>query len=431
MRRRSRGILWAASLSAVTLMILCLVAGSVSAQAPKTIKVGLILPLSGPGASIGQYIREGMEFIIDRVNNAGGIKSIGGAKIVLEVADSRGQPEVGMSEAERLIVKEKVVALTGCYNSGVTLTATTVAEKYGIPFVVVISTSDEITERGYKYTFRPHGNSSMDQKILVDFLIDMGAKMKAVPQNIAIVFDSSEGAQVPAKFWRKFLAEANQQKRANFKIVYDETYPAGMTDFNPVILKLKSAKPDFMILISASTSDAILLSKNMASQRYAPAMGVLSYGGATLDPVFVPTTGKNTEYWYTIQGWTKDLLETSPPFARDMFDSFKKKYNKEVSGDVCKVFLDAYTLVYGLEKAGTTEPKALRDAIAGLDIQEGPALMVATTRRMKLGPDGQNPYYESGVAQIVNGGYTLVWPDHVAKPGYKPVWPVPQWKDRK
>ncbi|MCX5909003.1 MAG: hypothetical protein NTY64_17980 [Deltaproteobacteria bacterium] len=57
--------------------------------------------------------------------------------------------------------------------------------------------------------------------------------------------------------------------------------------------------------------------------------------------------------------------------------------------------------------------------------------MVATTRRMKFGPDGQNPYYESGVAQIVGGGYTLVWPDHVAKPGYKVVWPVPQWKDRK
>jgi branched-chain amino acid transport system substrate-binding protein len=431
MRRRFGFGKWVASLAAISLVVLGMGLVSASAQTPKTIKVGLILPLSGPSASLGQYIREGMEFIMERVNQAGGIKSMGGAKIVLEVADSRGQPEVGMSEAERLIVKEKVVALTGCYNSGVTLTATTVAEKYGIPFVVVISTSDEITERGYKYTFRPHGNSSMDQKILVDFLIDMGKKTKIVPQNIAIVFDSTEGAQVPAKFWRKFLAEANQQKRANFKVVYDESYPVGMTDFNPVILKLKTAKPDFMILISAATSDAILLSKNMASQRYAPQMGVLSYGGSTLDPVFVPTTGRNSDLWFTIQGWTKDLLDTSPPYAREMFDGFKKKYNKEVSGDVCKVFLDAYTLTLGLEKAGTTEPKALRDALASLDITEGPALMVATTRRMKFGPDGQNPYYESGVAQIVNGGYTLIWPDHVAKPGYKVVWPVPQWKDRK
>ncbi|MCX5909005.1 MAG: ABC transporter substrate-binding protein [Deltaproteobacteria bacterium] len=173
MRRKSGFFMWVASLAAITLMVLALGVTSVAAQSPKTIKVGLILPLSGPSASLGQYIREGMEFIADRVNQAGGIKSIGGAQIVYEVADSRGQPEIGMSEAERLILKEKVVALTGCYNSGVTLTATTVAEKYGIPFVVVISTSDQITERGYKYTFRPHGNSSMDQKILVDFLIDI------------------------------------------------------------------------------------------------------------------------------------------------------------------------------------------------------------------------------------------------------------------
>ncbi|MCX5909004.1 MAG: ABC transporter substrate-binding protein [Deltaproteobacteria bacterium] len=159
-----------------------------------------------------------------------------------------------------------------------------------------------------------------------------------------MVFDSTEGAQEPAKIWRQFLKEANDQKRANFKVVYDEAYPVGMTDFNPVILKLKSAKPDFMILISAATADAILLSKNMAAQRYAPNMGVLSFGGSTLDPVFVPTTGKNSEYWFTIQGWTKDLLDTSPPYAREMFDGFKKKYNKEVSGDVCKGFLDAYTL---------------------------------------------------------------------------------------
>ncbi len=431
MRSKSGILMWAGTIAAITLMVIAFGINTVDAQSPKTIKVGLILPLSGPSASIGQYIREAMEFTVERVNKAGGIKSMGGAQVVLEVADSRGLPDVGMSEAERLILKEKVVALTGCYHSGVTLTATTVAEKYGIPFVVVISTSDQITERGYKYTFRPHGNASMDQKILVNFLIDMGNKMKKVPDKIALVFDSTEGAQVPAKFWRQFLKEANDQKRAKFKVVYDESYPVGMTDFNPVILKLKSAKPDFVILLSVSTSDAILLSKNMASQRYAPNMGLLSFGGATLDPVFVPTAGKNVDYWFTIQGWTKDLLNQQPPWAREMFDSFKAKYNKELSGDACKVILDAYTLTLGLEKAGTTEPKALRDAYASLEITEGPALMVATTRRVKFGPDGQNPHYESGVAQIVDGGYTLIWPDHVAKPGYKVIWPAPQWKDRK
>ena len=114
-----------------------------------------------------------------------------------------------------------------------------------------------------------------------------------------------------------------------------------------------------------------------------------------------------------------------------MYDEFKKRYNKELSGDAGKVLLDTYTLVHGLEKAGTAESEKLRDALASLDIQEGPALMVATTSRVKFGPDGQNQHYESGVAQILDGGYHMIWPDKVAKPGYKVVWPAPQWKDRK
>ena len=142
---------WALIVSGV--LVLFLLASATTAFAAEPIKVGVILPLSGPTATIGQYAREGIEFIVDRVNANGGIKSLGGAKIVLVIADSRGQPETGMSEAERLILREKVVALMGCFQSGVTLTATTVAEKYGVPFVVVLATADQITERGYKLSF--------------------------------------------------------------------------------------------------------------------------------------------------------------------------------------------------------------------------------------------------------------------------------------
>jgi branched-chain amino acid transport system substrate-binding protein len=431
MMRLSRLFPWAVSVALIMLVLTSLGVPPAFSQAPKTIKVGVILPLSGPAASIGEYIREGMDFAAERFNAAGGVKSMGGAQIQYVYADHCSKPEVGMAEAERLILKEKIVALFGAWNSGVAMTASTVAEKYGVPFVVVLCIGDQITERGYKYTFRPHGKSGTDQKILLNFLIETGKRMKKPVEKIALVYDTTEGAQTPAKFWRQFVAEANQEKRANIKIVYDESFPMGMTDFNPVILKVKSARPDFMVLFSTATADGMLLAKNMAAQRYTPNLGVLSFGGATLDPVFVPQTGKNSEYWYTIQGWTKDLLDTSPPWAREWYDGFKKKYNKEVNGDVCKVFLDTYTLFEGLQKAGTTEGKALRDAIASLDITEGPALMVRTTKRVKFDAEGQNMYYDSGVAQITNGQYVFVYPDHIAKSGYKVVWPIPQWKDRK
>jgi branched-chain amino acid transport system substrate-binding protein len=431
MKSLSKSFVWAVSAIPIMLGMLSLGLSPAFCQAPKTVKIGVIMPLSGPAASIGEYIREAMEFAAERFNAAGGVKSMGGAHIQYVIADHIGKPEVGMAETERLILKEKVVAMFSAWHSGVTMTASTVAEKYGVPIVVVLGIGDQITERGYKYVFRPHGKSNTDQKILLNFLIQTGKRMKKPVEKIALVYDATEGAQTPAKFWRQFVAEANAQKRANLKIVYDEAFPMGMTDFNPIILKLKSARPDFMVLFSTATADGILLAKNMAAQRYTPNIGVLSFGGATLDPVFVPQTGKNSNYWFTIQGWTKDLLDTSPPWAREWADAFKKKYNKEVNGDVCKVFLDTYTLFEGLEKAGTTEGKALRNALASLDITEGPALMVRTTNRVKFDAEGQNMYYDSGVAQIANGQYVFVYPDHIAKAGYRVVWPIPQWKDRK
>ena len=131
MRRKSGIFVWVASISVITLMVLALGVTSVAAQSPKTVKVGMIAPMTGPAASVGEYMQQCQEFIFDRVNKAGGIKSMGGAQLVSVIGDSRGQPEVGMAEAERLIQREKVAVLTGAYHSGVSLTATTVAEKYG------------------------------------------------------------------------------------------------------------------------------------------------------------------------------------------------------------------------------------------------------------------------------------------------------------
>jgi branched-chain amino acid transport system substrate-binding protein len=218
MKSLSKSFVWAVSAIPIMLGMLSLGLSPAFCQAPKTVKVGVIMPLSGPAASIGEYIREAMEFAAERFNAAGGVKSMGGAHIQYVIADHIGKPEVGMAETERLILKEKVVAMFSAWHSGVTMTASTVAEKYGVPIVVVLGIGDQITERGYKYVFRPHGKSNTDQKILLNFLIQTGKRMKKPVEKIALVYDATEGAQTPAKFWRQFVAEANAQKRANLKL---------------------------------------------------------------------------------------------------------------------------------------------------------------------------------------------------------------------
>ena len=89
--------------------------------------------MSGPSASVGLQGKQAREMAVEEINAAGGIKSLGGAKIEMLYADSKSDPNVGVTEAERFINTEKVNVITGAWNSGVTYPSTTVAERYGNP----------------------------------------------------------------------------------------------------------------------------------------------------------------------------------------------------------------------------------------------------------------------------------------------------------
>ncbi len=144
-----------------------------SAQAAQTVKIGNIIPLSGPSASVGIQGKNAREMAVQEINDAGGIKSMGGAKLEMLYADSKSDPTAGVSAAEQMINSDKVVLLTGCWNSAVTYPATQVAERYGVPFVVPVSVRDTITERGFKYTFRVAAKDSWWTRDQFAFLHDM------------------------------------------------------------------------------------------------------------------------------------------------------------------------------------------------------------------------------------------------------------------
>lgn len=123
------------------------------------VRIGIIEPFTGSQAVQGETVKRAYEFVAKEINDAGGIKSLGGAKIELVFADHQGKNEVGMSETERLITQEKVSAVMGACSSGVVMAATQVTERMQVPFVVDVPAGDKITERGFKYVFRTSINS--------------------------------------------------------------------------------------------------------------------------------------------------------------------------------------------------------------------------------------------------------------------------------
>src|SRR6204780_301330 len=151
----------------------------------KTVRIGAVLPLSGSAASTGVHTKAALEVAVDIINNAhpelgnfplaknAGLAGLGGAKVEGVFADNQGSPATGQNQALRLITEEKVVALTGAYQSGITLTASAIAEKYGIPFVNGESVPASLTERGFKFFFRTPPIASDFSKAYYDFLKDM------------------------------------------------------------------------------------------------------------------------------------------------------------------------------------------------------------------------------------------------------------------
>ena len=139
-------------------------AGGLHAQ--ESIKIGLILPLTGNAASAGQQSKAAVELGAEIVNNAhpelgalplaatAGLPNLKGAKLEIVTADNQGNPSVGQNQALRLITQEQVVAIEGAYQSSVTLAATAVAERYGIPWVIGDSVAANITQRGFHWIFR-------------------------------------------------------------------------------------------------------------------------------------------------------------------------------------------------------------------------------------------------------------------------------------
>jgi len=136
------------------------------AAAQQTVKIGAIYPLSGNAASAGNYSKAAIELAVDIINNdhpelkdiplaAGkGLPGLGGAKIEVIFADNQGTPAAGQNQALRLITEEKVVALIGAYQSGITVTTSAMAERHGIPFLTPESVASNLTERGFKWFFR-------------------------------------------------------------------------------------------------------------------------------------------------------------------------------------------------------------------------------------------------------------------------------------
>ena len=391
------------------------------AGAADEVVIGNILPLSGSAAPIGMVGRQVRELAVEEINGSGGIQSLGGAKIKMVYADSRGDPKIAISEAERLINVDNVSVITGAYQSAVSFPSTEVAERYKVPYVVPVSVKDAITERGFKYVFRLAAKASWYARDQVRFLEAM-SKIEPI-QKVALVYENTDWGQSTAEGWRPML------EKAGMEVVLDEPYPATTPDITPVVIKIKRAKPDAILFVSYA-ADAILLMNTLAEMKV-DVKAMVGSGGGHADPTFMENAGKNCLYFFDAVEWAADLPR---PGLKELNEKFKAKYGTFLSPEAANVYAAMYVIKGALEKSASTDPVKIAEALRTTNLTGGTGFIVAYDK-VTFDEQGQNPQAGLIVQQIlmVDGQLdrVTVWPPYSAREGFKPVYPIPKWSERK
>ena len=412
---------------------------SMSFAAEKEVKIGVLYPLSGALATIGRDLQRAAEMTAEIVNNQtpgvdmlmakwGGIPGLGGAKIKLIFVDHRGEPDRGADLAKRLIEDDKVAGLMGAYNSAVTKTVSAVAERYGIPMINNSSTSPDLTKRGFKWFWRCTPDDNAFNKDLFELLKGLTEGkvkgVKAVPKdqikNLAYACENTEWGASVAKSLDGFA------KEYGFNIGRTVLYNANSPDLTSEAQALVAAKPDCM-LFASYLADSILMIRTLKGMKAAPRFFWGQDAGFEMAD-FPKTLGPDTNGILTRTVFIAKLAKVKR-VAGQVNEIYKKKYGDDLTGATARSVVGVQTWAYVLDRAKSTDPKAIQKACNKINIPGYELVM--PWEGVKFDSTGQNVLGKGliGQYQLTKEGkidLEIIYPFDLATANM--VYPFPGWK---
>lgn len=407
---------WTLSLALALPMALAACGGSApagtsnggGAKSGGTIKIGSLHPLSGAAAADGQQMDNGAKLAVEAINNAGGIKSQGGKKLELVSADTQGKPEVGQSEAQRLI-QDGVVGLVGTYQSAVTANVSTVAERNKVPLVIDVSSADSILSQGYKYTFRVQPSSTVLGTAGGQFLDQVA---KAANQPVKTVAVLHEQGPFGTAIRDAFKAEA---EKAGIKvgpaIAYDA---ANVSDLTTQVTQVKASGAD-VLMVAGYYRDGVLAAKAVATVKPPALKAVYGVANGAFDlPQFPKEAGAAAEGFFDAN-YHPDMTN---PDMQALAKLYQERHNDQIRTGAVLAYDSVKVIADALERAGSAEPAKVRDAIAGGSVPT----LIAGNGPIKFGPTGENENATPILMQVQGGVVKQVFPADKAEA--KPVYPA-------
>ncbi len=382
--------------------------------APKTVKVALLAPMSGPWARNGQMMRNGAEMGIEDINNAGGIKALGGAKMELVIIDAGDSTEKATNAAQRMIAQNPdLVGGTGAWLSSFTLAVTEVTERAELPWLT-LSYSDAITDRGFRNVFQMAPTADQQALKALPTFLDLAKQATGKDTTtIALVADNTASE---VSFMKPI--RATELEHYKLKAVADETYTPPLADATSIVQRVRNGRPQIMLLMSSNVPDTkVLLDKfneyNLGTDRL-PKMGAGGQWGA---PEMAQVIGPKI-----LQGCMAMLGNWGGKGQEEIAKRFSERTKEPwLNQDAIMTYVDMLVLKEAVERAGVADRRKVGDAIRAFDLKdEGPAKFIPS-RRLKFDEKGRLVDAQLVIIQWQDGVPKAIYPQAMATTA--PIWP--------
>ena len=370
-----------------------------------SIKVGVLQPVTGALAQDGAQGKIGADAAFKLINDGGGIKSLGGAKLEMVFGDARSTPDGGTQEVERM-ANEGVVAIVGGFASPICLAATQAASRYDIPYIVDVGVSDQITSRGLTNTFRFAPGFGMVSKQAITNLVKLNDAAGKPSKTVVLVHEDGLFGSGLAKLMQEELP------KVGFEILDSIAHPTPARDMSNIALQIRAKNPD-LVIPSSYYGEFVLLARTMQQQHIRPKAIFAVLNGAASNYRFVKEFPEAAEYVIDTNHWYDPRKEAAIALKKQV-EADGKFFTYNVALNYSAVLL----LADAIERAGSADRGKIAAALASSTFA-GHIMPYGPTRFV----DGQNVGAAPVNTQVQGGDIKVIFPDAFADA--KPIFPVP------
>lgn len=369
-----------------------------AATAADDVKIAVIVPLSGRWARQGELYKAGSEMAVDEINAQGGIKALSGAKLVLVPADAGDSVQKATSAAQRALSGGGIAAAQGAWLSSFTLGATEVSERLGIPWLTH-SWADKITDRGFRFVFQSSSVSSRLAEQGISQAVALGQEAGVTVKRVALVGDNTAAIVDYFKALRETILP-----KFGLEIVLDEVFTPPLPDATSVVQKLRAAQPDMMINGATAHSDVVtLLQKMREFDVKVPMMGL---GAQFTTQEFRDGVGAEL-----IEGLMATVASHAVKGQDDLVKRFRERTKEPwMIQDSVSGYAEIWMLKEAIEKAASADPGKVREALATLDLRQGPATQALMPGYIRFNEQGRRVDAVPVIVQWQSGVPYTVYP---------------------